>query len=121
MKYLGNKVGNGLALGKVYILNTKIPKLETRELITNEEIIKAKDDLKVILESVSKDYETLEKDAITDEIRQLCNFYKILLNSKSLITSIEEVIDEEKCDKLTAIIKVMKRKAEELSLIDNAY
>ena len=121
MKYLGNKVGNGLALGKVYILNTKIPKLETRELITNEEIIKEKDDLKVILESVSKDYEILEKDAITDEIRQLCNFYKILLNSKSLITSIEEVIDEEKCDKLTAIIKVMKRKAEELSLIDNAY
>ena len=48
MKYLGNKVGNGLALGKVYILNTKIPKLETRELITNEEIIKEKDDIKDI-------------------------------------------------------------------------
>ena len=33
----------------------------------------------------------------------------------------EEVIDEEKCDKITAITKVMKRKAEELSLVDNAY
>ena len=39
----------------------------------------------------------------------------------SLLTSMEEVIDEEKCDKLTAITKVMKRKAEELSLVDNAY
>ena len=121
MKYLGNKVGNGLALGKVYIINTKIPKIEKKTLITDDEIIKEKESLKVILNDVVKDYEKLEKEASEDEIRQLCNFYKILLNSNSLITSMEEVIDKEKCDRNEAITKVMKRKADELSLVDNAY
>lgn len=121
MKYLGNKVGNGLALGKVYIINTKIPELKEKSLTTLEELTKEKEELIEVLDSVVKDYEELEINAVSDDIKQLCNFYKILLNSKSLITSMEEVIDEEKCDKLTAITKVMKRKAEELSLVDNAY
>ena len=121
MKYLGNKVGNGLALGKVYIINTKIPELKEKRLATLEELTKEKEELKEVLDSVVKDYEELETNAVSDDIKQLCNFYKILLNSKSLITSMEEVIDEEKCDKITAITKVMKRKAEELSLVDNAY
>ena len=121
MKYLGNKVGNGLALGKVYIINTKIPELKAKRLTTDEELKKEKEDLKEILDSVVKDYEELEINAVSDDIKQLCNFYKILLNSKSLITSMEEVIDKEKCDKITAITEVMKRKAEELSLVDNAY
>ena len=121
MKYLGNKVGNGLALGKVYIINTKIPKIEKKTLITDDEITKEKESLKVILNEVVKDYEKLEKEASEDEIRQLCNFYKILLNSNSLIASMEEVIDKEKCDRNEAITKVMKRKADELSLVDNAY
>ncbi len=121
MKYLGNKVGNGLALGKVYIINTKIPEIKTQKLETLEELTKEKEELKEVLDSVVKDYEELEINALSDDIKQLCNFYKILLNSKSLITSMEEVIDEEKCDKITAITKVMKRKAEELSLVDNAY
>ena len=121
MKYLGNKVGNGLALGKVYIINTKIPELKAKRLTTDEELKKEKEDLKEVLDSVVKDYEELEINAISDDIKQLCNFYKILLNSKSLITSMEEVIDKEKCDKITAITEVMKRKAEELSLVDNAY
>ena len=121
MKYLGNKVGNGLALGKVYIINTKIPELKEKKLETLEELTKEKEELKEVLDSVVKDYEELETNAVSEDIKQLCNFYKILLNSKSLITSMEEVIDEEKCDKITAITKVMKRKAEELSLVDNAY
>lgn len=121
MKYLGNKVGNGLALGKVYIINTKIPELKEKSLTTLEELTKEKEELIEVLDSVVKDYEELEINAVSDDIKQLCNFYKILLNSKSLITSMEEVIDEEKCDKITAITKVMKRKAEELSLVDNAY
>lgn len=121
MKYLGNKVGNGLALGKVYIINTKIPEIKTQKLETLEELTKEKEELKEVLDSVVKDYEELEINPLSDDIKQLCNFYKILLNSKSLITSMEEVIDEEKCDKITAITKVMKRKAEELSLVDNAY
>ncbi len=121
MRYLGNKVGNGLALGKVYIINTKIPELKEKRLATLEELTKEKEELKEVLDSVVKDYEELEINAVSDDIKQLCNFYKILLNSKSLITSMEEVIDEEKCDKITAITKVMKRKAEELSLVDNAY
>ena len=121
MRYLGNKVGNGLALGKVYIINTKIPELKEKSLTTLEELTKEKEELKEVLDSVVKDYEELEINAVSDDIKQLCNFYKILLNSKSLITSMEEVIDEEKCDKITAITKVMKRKAEELSLVDNAY
>lgn len=121
MKYLGNKVGNGLALGKVYIINTKIPKIEKKTLITAEEIAKEKESLKLTLNEVVKDYEKLEVEASEDEIRQLCNFYKILLNSNSLITAMEEEIEKEKCDKLTAITKVMKRKADELALVDNAY
>ena len=121
MKYLGNKVGNGLALGKVYIINTKIPELKEKKLETLEELTKEKEELKEVLDSVVKDYEELETNAVSEDIKQLCNFYKILLNSKSLITSMEEVIDEEKCNKLNAITKVMKRKAEELSLVDNAY
>ena len=121
MKYLGNKVGNGLALGKVYIINTKIPKIEKKTLITDDEITKEKESLKVILNEVDKKKKKLEKEASEDEIRQLCNFYKILLNSNSLITSMEEVIDKEKCDRNEAITKVMKRKADELSLVDNAY
>ena len=121
MKYLGNKVGNGLALGKVYIINTKIPELKEKRLATLEELTKEKEELKEVLDSVVKDYEELETNAVSEDIKQLCNFYKILLNSKSLITSMEEVIDEEKCDKITAITEVMKRKAEELSLVDNAY
>lgn len=121
MKYLGNKVGNGLALGKVYIINTKIPKIEKKTLITAEEIAKEKESLKLTLNEVVKDYEKLEVEASGDEIRQLCNFYKILLNSNSLITAMEEEIEKEKCDKLTAITKVMKRKADELALVDNAY
>ena len=121
MKYLGNKVGNGLALGKVYIINTKIPELKVQKLTTDEKLTKEKEALKEVLNSVVKDYEELETNAVSEDIKQLCNFYKILLNSKSLITSMEEVIDEEKCDKITAITKVMKRKAEELSLVDNAY
>ena len=121
MKYLGNKVGNGLALGKVYIINTKIPKIEKKTLITADEINSEKESLKLTLNEVVKDYEKLEMEASEDEIRQLCNFYKILLNSNSLITSMEEEIEKEKCDKLTAITKVMKRKADELALVDNAY
>ena len=121
MKYLGNKVGNGLALGKVYIINTKIPKIEKKTLITTEEITKEKETLKLTLNEVVKDYEKLEIEAKEEEIRQLCNFYKILLNSNSLITAMEEEIEKEKCDKLTAITKVMKRKADELALVDNAY
>ena len=42
MKYLGNKVGNGLALGKVYIINTKIPELKVQKLTTDEELTKEK-------------------------------------------------------------------------------
>ena len=103
MKYLGNKVGNGLALGKVYIIDAKIPELKEIKLTTDDEITKEKEDLKTIVESVCKDYEELEREATSDDIRELCNFYKILLSSNSLITSMEEVIDEEKCDKLTAI------------------
>lgn len=121
MKYLGNKVGNGLALGKVYIINTKIPKIEKKTLITADEINSEKESLKLTLNEVVKDYEKLEMEAKEEEIRQLCNFYKILLNSNSLITSMEEEIEKEKCDKLTAITKVMKRKADELALVDNAY
>ena len=121
MKYLGNKVGNGLALGKVYIINTKIPKIEKKTLITADEINSEKESLKLTLNEVVKDYEKLEIEASEEEIRQLCNFYKILLNSNSLITAMEEEIEKEKCDKLTAITKVMKRKADELSLVDNAY
>ena len=121
MKYLGNKVGNGLALGKVYIINTKITKIEKKTLITADEIISEKESLKLILNEVVKDYEKLEMEASEEEIRQLCNFYKILLNSNSLVTSMEEEIEKEKCDKLTAITKVMKRKADELALVDNAY
>ncbi len=121
MKYLGNKVGNGLALGKVYIINTKIPKIKTRNLTTVGAINKEKEDLKQIIEKVSKDYESLENEALEDEIKQLCNFYKILLSSNSLIGTMEEVIAKEKCDKITAITKVMKQKEEELSLVDNAY
>ena len=121
MKYLGNKVGNGLALGKVYIINTKIPKIEKKTLITADEINSEKESLKLTLNEVVKDYEKLEIEASEEEIRQLCNFYKILLNSNSLITAMEEEIEKEKCDKLTAITKVMKRKADELALVDNAY
>ena len=121
MKYLGNKVGNGLALGKVNIINTKIPELKEKSLTTLEELTKEKEELIKGLDSVGKEYEELEINPVSDHIKQLCNLYKILLNSKSLITSMEEVIDEEKCDKITAITKVMKRKAEELSLVDNAY
>ena len=121
MKYLGNKVGNGLALGKVYIIDAKIPELKERKLTTADEIINEKLDLKKLVESVCKDYERLESEANSDDIRQLCNFYKILLSSNSLITSMEELIDKEKWDKLTVITKVMERKAKELSLVDNAY
>ena len=66
---------------------------------------KKKEALKEVLNSVVKDYEELETNAVSEDIKQLCNFYKILLNSKSLITSMEEVIDEEKCNKLNAITK----------------
>ena len=121
MKYLGNKVGNGLALGEVYIIDSKLPELKEIKLGTAAEILKEKEDLRTVLENVCKDYEELEQNATSDDIRTLCNFYKILLSSNSLIASMEEVIDKEKCDKLTAITKVMKRKAEELSLVDNAY
>ena len=81
MKYLGNKVGNGLALGKVYIINTKIPEIKTQKLETLEELTKEKEELKEVLDSVVKDYEELEINALSDDIKQLCNFYKILLNS----------------------------------------
>ena len=80
MKYLGNKVGNGLALGKVYIINTKIPEIKTQKLETLEELAKEKEDLKEVLDSVVNDYEELETNAVSDDIKQLCNFYKILLN-----------------------------------------
>ena len=121
MKYLGNKVGNGLAIGKVYIINTKIPRIEKKSLSNEEEITKEKESLKLVLNEVVRDYEKLGQEAKEDEIKDLCNFYKILLNSNSLITSMEEEITREKCDKLTAITKVMKTKQEELSLVDNAY
>lgn len=121
MKYLGNKVGNGLALGKVYIIDNRIPKLEKIKLTNNLEITKEKEDLKKLIDDVCKDYERLEKEASSNDVRELCNFYKVLLSSNSLLVSMEEVIDEEKCDKVSAISKVMKRKEEELSLVDNAY
>ncbi len=121
MKYLGNKVGNGLALGKVYIIDNRMPKLEKIKLTNNLEITKEKEDLKKLIDDVCKDYERLEKEASSNDVRELCNFYKVLLSSNSLLVSMEEVIDEEKCDKVSAISKVMKRKEEELSLVDNAY
>ena len=81
MKYLGNKVGNGLALGKVYIIDAKIPELKEIKLTTDDEIVKEKEELKAIVESVCKDYERLETEATSDDIKQLCNFYKMLLSS----------------------------------------
>ena len=64
MKYLGNKVGHGLALGKVYIINTKIPEIKTQKLETLEELAKEKEELKEVLDSVVIEYEELEISAV---------------------------------------------------------
>ena len=113
MKYLGNKVGNGLALGKVYIINTKIPELKEKRLATLEELTKEKEELKEVLDSVVKDYEELEINVVSDDIKQFS--YEICQKHKAVIRYMETdqdhihyMIETEPAMSISKIVNLMK-------------
>ena len=121
MRYLGNKVGNGLALGKAYVIKNQLPELSKQKLQSQEEICQEQKKLKQILEEVTLDYQKISQEVEEKEMKSLCEFYKMLLNSESLKSMMLEVIEKEQVDALNAIQIVMTKKEQELSLVDNEY
>ena len=119
MEYLGTKVGPGLGLGKVLIIENVTLDNYPDNLTgsTSEE----KEKLKKALESTILDYNNVINNSTDKNIKELCEFYKMLLMSPSLSAELEEMIDKYQITAIKAVKEVLGNKEKELSQLDNAY
>lgn len=121
MRYLGNKVGNGLAIGKVLVIRNQIPEIKEWNLVDVNEKENEKKRVLDIVKAVISDYERVMNEAEEPEIKDLCGFYRTLLMSGSLQKAMIDKIELEDYNVFGAIKVVMSEKEKELSLIDNEY
>ena len=119
MEYLGTKVGPGLAIGKVLIIDSTIIEAYDISLTNSKEIEKEK--LKKVLDEVIESYDVILSQTTEKEIKELCEFYKMLLLSPSLKASLEEAIDNLDINSVGAVKKVLTEKEKQMSNLDNAY
>lgn len=121
MRYLGNKVGNGLAIGKVLVIRNQMPEIKEWNLVDVNEKENEKKRVLDIVKAVISDYERVMNEAEEPEIKDLCGFYRTLLMSGSLQKAMTDKIELEDYNVFGAIKVVMSEKEKELSLIDNEY
>ena len=119
MEYFGTKVGPGLGIGKVLIVeNVSLEKIPEKLInSTTDEKKKLKD----VINNVVSDYDKIINEVQETDIKDLCQFYKMLLLSPSLVTELEETIEKYQVNAAGAIKKVLNNKETELSQLDNAY
>lgn len=119
MEYLGTKVGPGLGLGKVLIMESSILDDYNTELTNSKEEEKSK--LKQVIKEVINDYDLSLNATSEKEIKELCEFYKTLLMSPSLAVQLDEAIDSLNINAIGAVKKIFGEKESQLSALDNAY
>ena len=119
MEYFGTKVGPGLGIGKVLIVeNVSLEKIPEKLInSTTDEKKKLKD----VINNVVSDYDKIINEVQETDIKDLCQFYKMLLLSPSLVAELEETIEKYQVNAAGAIKKVLNNKETELSQLDNAY
>ena len=121
MEYLGTKVGNGLALGKCYFLNNKLPNINQTIIndinIKNQEIEK----MNQAIEDAIHDYETIIHSLDSEDLRKLTEFNQMILISPSIKKEISNKILEKGYYGDHAIFEYFEDKAKQLEQLDNTY
>lgn len=120
MEFLGVKVGNGLALGKVVFLDNEIPSNLPKKITTDLvdfELIKIDNAIKEVLE----DYNHIILETEYEDIKELSNFYKMLLSSNSLKEELHSLVKDDYYTATSSVQIVFEKKANELSKLDNVY
>ena len=119
MKYLGTKVGNGLGIGKCYIVNEETLSIDDTILTSNWSL-----ELDKVMTSVTElitEYEEKIKSSSQKDLTELLEFNKMILLAESLSLRIKELIIDKKCNGAYAIRTYFLERAEELSKVDNEY
>lgn len=121
MEYLGTKVGNGLALGKCYYLDNKLPSMNMEIIhdldIKHKEIEKSN---KAIAESI-QDYETIIHSLDSKDLKDLTEFNQMILVSPSIKQEINDKVLEKGYYGDRAIFEYFQNKAKQLEQLDNKY
>ena len=120
MKHYGTKVSNGLGLGKCVIINDVVPEVNDSKIDStsiDNEILKVNNSI----DECIKSYENIINSLVDDDLKQLCDFNKMVLKAKSLKTDIENNIRENLINGAYAITSYFNKKADDLSKSDNNY
>ena len=84
MKHYGTKVSNGLGLGKCVIINDVVPEVNDSKIDStsiDNEILKVNNSI----DECIKSYENIINSLVDDDLKQLCDFNKMVLKAKSQI------------------------------------
>lgn len=120
MKHYGTKVSNGLGLGKCVIINDVVPEVNDSKINStsiDNEILKVNNSI----DECIKSYENIINSLVDEDLKQLCDFNKMVLKAKSLKTDIENNIRENLINGAYAITSYFNKKADDLSKSDNNY
>lgn len=120
MEILGIKVGNGLAVGKVLIIDNEIPNDLPKHIVKEN----VETEIKLLHDTVLNvinDYDQIINETEYEDIKQLSNFYKMLLSSKSFKEEMTNLIANELYTATNSVETVFKKKALELASLDNLY
>ena len=120
MKHYGTKVSNGLGLGKCVIINDVVPEVNDSKIDStsiDNEILKVNNSI----DECIKSYENIINSLVDDDLKQLCDFNKMVLKAKSLKIDIENNIRENLINGAYAITSYFNKKADDLSKSDNNY
>ena len=120
MKHYGTKVSNGLGLGKCVIINDVVPEVNDSKIDStsiDNEILKVNNSI----DECIKSYENIINSLVDEDLKQLCDFNKMVLKAKSLKTDIENNIRENLINGAYAITSYFNKKADDLSKSDNNY
>ena len=93
MEYFGTKVGNGLALGNVSIVENTVPKINENKV---EDIDNELDKINFIIDTNIKEFNRIINTSKDKDIIQLCEFNKMILMANSLKTKLINEINEYK-------------------------
>lgn len=119
MEYLGTKVGTGLGIGKVVIIEDDSFDDIDEALVgsVTDEVIK----VTRAIDEVISDYDKSSRDSLEKDIQDLCKFYKMLLSSSSLIGELTTAMEKNNVNSVGAVKIVFKAKEKQLSELDNIY
>lgn len=121
MKLLGNKAGTGIALAKSFVIKSnKSSLIELDNKIIDVELEKNK--VKSVFSRVLEEYEQMSLKNQNDKvIKELLDFYKMILLSNGIKEKIFTFITEEKYSAGKAIEKVFDDYEKQLEAVDNDY